>query len=219
MISVINSRARGRPRAFDREQALRRAMQVFWAYGYEGASMPLLTAAMGISAQSLYAAYGSKESLYREALDLYRCTNGGFGNRAVAEEADAVDAMIRLMREAAAVFSDDPGTPGCMITTAPDHPANDPLVVMGRELRAEGVAMAAARLKQGQKEGQVLADIDTGAWARYIATVVQGLSVQARDGVTGEVLQEVVEVAVHALEMIRRGAKQGSSVGISSDNV
>lgn len=67
---------RGRPRSFDKEAALERAMEVFWRLGYEGASMTDLTAAMGIASPSLYAAFGSKEALFRQALDHYRATEG-----------------------------------------------------------------------------------------------------------------------------------------------
>ena len=64
---------RGRPRNFDRAQALQKAMEVFWSKGYEGASLTDLTEAMGINSPSLYGAFGSKEGLFREAVELYRC--------------------------------------------------------------------------------------------------------------------------------------------------
>ncbi|BCJ58121.1 hypothetical protein Jiend_15430 [Micromonospora endophytica] len=67
---------RGRPRSFDRDVALRRAMEVFWRHGYQGASMTALTAAMGINSPSLYAAFGSKEALFRAAVALYNTTEG-----------------------------------------------------------------------------------------------------------------------------------------------
>ncbi len=72
---------RGRPRTFDRQVALRRAMEVFWRRGYQGASMTDLTAAMGIGSPSLYAAFGSKEALFREAVDLYNLTEGAVPGR------------------------------------------------------------------------------------------------------------------------------------------
>lgn len=72
---------RGRPRNFDRDQALRKAMEVFWSKGYEGASLTDLTAAMGINSPSLYGAFGSKEALFREAVELYRQTDGGAARR------------------------------------------------------------------------------------------------------------------------------------------
>ncbi len=203
MTDVINGRKRGRPLAFDRDDALARAMEVFWAAGYEGASIPLLTQAMGISAQSLYAAFTSKDALYREAIERYRNTAGGFGTRALEAEADALDAVARLLHDAAITFSQNPATPGCMITMAPAGTADEPLVRFGRALRAEATRQVAERLARGVDSGQVRADTDCAAWAHYVAGVVQGLSVQARDAIPAPVLMETARIAARALDAIR----------------
>jgi AcrR family transcriptional regulator len=182
-------------------------MVVFWAHGYDNASMPMLTEAMGISAQSLYAAFDSKEVLYREAIDLYRMTIGGFAARALDEEADALDAVARLLRDAAETFACTAGAPGCMITTAPDGVENKPLTMFGRELRAESVARVAERIERGRCEGQVRSDADSAAWARLVGSVVQGMSVQARDGASVEALRSTAVLAAEALRALRpRGA-------------
>ncbi|WP_321867345.1 TetR/AcrR family transcriptional regulator [Paraburkholderia tropica] len=204
MVDVKNRGARGRPRAFDRDVALERAMNVFWAVGFEGASIPMLTVAMGISAQSLYAAFESKEALYREAMERYGATIGGFGARALQQEDNAVDAMMRLFHDAAIAFSQNPATPGCMITMAQAGPGDDALTEYGRRLRAEGIERATARLERGKQEGQVRTDVDSAAWARYITSVVQGLSIQARDAVPLESLLSTAEIASRSLEAIRR---------------
>ncbi len=203
MAIVKNEKTRGRPRAFDREAAVQRAMEVFWAQGYESASMPLLTEAMGISAQSLYAAYGSKQALYREAMERYRTTIGGFGQRALEEEGDALQAIMRLLRDAAITFSEAPDHPGCMITTAPAGIADDELILYGRQLRTISRDMVCRRLKRGVDEGQLPADTDCAAWARYVSGVVQGMSVQARDGETRAGLLSIVNIAASALEGLR----------------
>ncbi len=203
MTIVKNTKARGRPRAFDREAAVVRAMEVFWAQGYEGASMPLLTEAMGISAQSLYAAYGSKEALYREAMERYRTTIGGFGQRALDEEDDALQAIKRLLLDAAIVFSEAPDHPGCMITMAPAGIADAELVLYGQQLRIDSRDMVCRRLKRGVEEGQLPADTDCAAWARYVSGVVQGMSVQARDGETRAGLLSIANIAACALEGLR----------------
>lgn len=203
MSVVKNIAGRGRPRAFERGAVLERAMRVFWASGYEGTSIPMLIEAMGISAQSLYAAFGSKEALYRETLDVYRTTIGGFGARALDEEPDALDAVARLLQESAINFSRTVGAPGCMITMAPAEPTETPLTVLGRELRAESVAKVAERLDRGVREGQVQPDADTGAWSRYIGSVVQGMSVQARDGATTEALMTTADIACQSLQVLR----------------
>ncbi len=196
-------RGRGRPRAFDRDVVLDAAMQVFWAAGYEAASIPMLTAAMGISAQSLYAAFGSKEALYREALERYRVTIGGFGARALEEEADALAAVERLLRDAATVFARTVGTPGCMIATPTTSATERELTNLGRDLRANSIASVEQRLERGIVEGQVRADVDCAAWARYVGTVVQGMSVQARDGASAEALLMTADIAVQSLAVLR----------------
>jgi AcrR family transcriptional regulator len=203
MTTVINTKPRGRPRNFDRQVALERAMEVFWASGYEGTSIPMLTSAMEISAQSLYAAFYSKDALYREAIERYRNTIGGFGARAMDEERDAIEAVTRLLREAAIVFSTHAATPGCMITTAPGGTEENPMTFLGRQLRAESVKKVRARLERGVQEGQVRSDTDCAAWARYIASVVQGLSVQARDAVPADALLSTAEIAGKALATLR----------------
>jgi len=203
MCTVENKRGRGRPRAFDHDTVLESAMQVFWANGYEGASIPMLTEAMGISAQSLYAAFGSKDALYRKAIGFYRTTIGGFAARALDEEPDALVAVARLLRDAATTFSRTVGTPGCMIATPSAGAMETALAALGRELRTESVAKVAARLERGVAMGQVRGDADITAWSQYIGTVVQGMSVQARDGATAEALLSIADIAAQSLPTLR----------------
>ena len=203
MSIVKNTRKRGRPPAFERGQALERAMEVFWASGFEAASIPRLTAAMGISAQSLYAAFGSKDARYREAIARYRETIGGFADRALDEGTDAVDAIARLLREAAVLFSRPAKAPGCMVTTAPAGVMDEPLTLFGRQLRAEGVRKLAERLQRGVHDGQLRREIDCASWARYLSSVVQVMSVQARDGAATEALLTTAEITVRSLQNLR----------------
>jgi AcrR family transcriptional regulator len=216
MITVENKRGRGRPRAFDRSVVLERAMQVFWAAGYEGASIPMLTEAMGISAQSLYAAFNSKQALYREAIEVYRTTIGGFAARALDEEPDAIEALSRLLQDAATTFSRTDGTPGCMIVFAPGETVEPELTALGRRLRAESIEKVADRLSLGIREGQLDSDTDCVAWSRYIGTVVQGMSVQARDGATTQALLATAYIAAQSLSALRvRGVSSLAHRGTS----
>ena len=178
-------------------------MDVFWAAGFEGASIPMLTAAMGISAQSLYAAFGSKDALYRAAIDRYRATIGTFADRALDETADGVDAIATLLRESAILFSRSADTPGCMITTAPAGVLEDALTLFGRQLRAEGVQKFEHRLQRSVRDQQVHEDTDCRSWARYLASVLQGMSVQARDGASTEELLSTVQITAGCLASLR----------------
>ena len=204
MVVVKNPRGRGGPPGFEREIVLDRAMAVFWASGFDGASIPMLTAGMGISAQSLYAAFGSKDALYREAVERYRTTIGAFADRAL-EEKDALSAIAILLRKSAILFSHDAERPGCMVTTAPASVVEDPLTRFGRELRADGIRKLTERLQRGITDGQLRPDIDCPAWGRYLSSVLQGMSVQARDGASAEALLSTAEIASDGLSGLRRG--------------
>src|SRR5215510_13954006 len=106
----------GRPREFDRGEALQRAMELFWAQGYEGTTLADLQKAMGgITAPSFYAAFGSKEALFKEAVELHIQTEGMRAVKAL-EEGPTARASIEAMLNVAAEVSSQPGKPhGCLI--------------------------------------------------------------------------------------------------------
>src|SRR6188474_2575514 len=104
----------GRPRAFDREEALELALDVFWRKGYEGASVSDLTEAMGINPPSLYAAFGNKEGLFRKALDRYQASQGTFWKEAL-DAPTAFEVVKRLLRGTAERLTDKRNPPGCLI--------------------------------------------------------------------------------------------------------
>ncbi len=110
-------RSRGRPRAFDREVALDRALGLFWTRGFEGTSISDLTDALDINPPSLYAAFGSKEELFREALGLYVRAYGIPIERAIAEEKTALDVIVRILLEAARLFPAGATPGGCLVSS------------------------------------------------------------------------------------------------------
>jgi AcrR family transcriptional regulator len=193
-------RPRGRPRSFDRAEARARALALFWERGYEGTSIADLTAAMGITPPSLYAAFGSKEALYHEALDLYRSQPGGFTPEMMAEEPTAYAAIARYLRESATFFADARHPPGCMISTAvlscaPEH-RDVAETVAG--LRSASIDAMAERIAAGIVAGELPADTDPHALACFYGAIVQGMSVQARDGADRATLLEIANRALAA---------------------
>jgi len=191
------ARRRGRPPAFDRETVLAAARETFWAHGYEGASIADLTAAMGITPQSLYAAFSSKADLYRAALQQYRRL-GTDTFSALGEAIDTVSAFERILRGSAATFSAPEHPKGCMISTAVLNCAseNDDIADHVATLRRQSLDAFAARIERGIREGDMKAGTNAHALARFLGAIVQGMSVQARDGASLEELLDVADLAI-----------------------
>lgn len=205
---------RGRPRSFDRAAALRRAMEVFWAQGYDGTSMTDLIAAMDVNSPSIYAAFGSKEALFREAVALYRATEGGRIWGAMTTAPSARAAIETVLRVSAVEFT-RPGKPrGCLIVLGALH-ADDGNEAVRRELqelRAENMTMLLRRLKRGVAEGELPDGPDWRAIATFYITVQQGMSIQARDGASRKALLAVADCAMAAWDGLVAGRRDGGAL-------
>jgi AcrR family transcriptional regulator len=191
---------RGRPRSFDRDEALRRAMDLFWRNGFQGTSMGDLTEAMGIGSPSLYAAFGSKEALYREAMALYEACDGKELAQAVAEAPTARAAIEAFLMRSVAMFT-RPGKPaGCMIVLAVVHAAgaSEALRADLRGVRERAIASFAERLRKAVESGELPAATDTEMIASFYVTVQQGISLRARDGATRAELEAIAQAAMVA---------------------
>jgi AcrR family transcriptional regulator len=184
---------RGGPRTFDRDQALEIAMLLFWRHGYEGVSINDLTDAMGIAPPSLYAAFGSKAGLYGETLDRYF---GLIGALHVLEPSGSlIDAVEALLRRAVAAATDSTGEGGCMISTAmvqcdAEHAEIARDLVERRRAIFEKIAVGLEHW---------LDENSAHALARYLMSVMQGLTVQARDGVEKADMERVVDNVIAGL--------------------
>jgi AcrR family transcriptional regulator len=193
---------RGRPRGFDKDKALARAMEVFWAKGYEGASIADLTEAMGIASPSLYAAFGSKEELFRQALILYGATEGPEIWNAVASAATAFEAVEGFLMRTAHVFTRSGKPSGCLVVLSALH-ATEASASLRRELisvRKKNIDDLAARLRAGVAAGEISPDTDVNAVAAFYVTVQQGMSIQARDGARRKLLESIARAALAAWE-------------------
>jgi AcrR family transcriptional regulator len=195
---------RGRPRCFDRDEVLARAMGVFWEHGYEGSSMAMLTAAMGINSPSLYATFGSKERLFRESVALYGQRAGSRTHRALAEHPTARAAVAAMLADNIEEYT-RPGQPhGCLVVLsapvgAPDHADVREYV---RALRDQVRADVRARLDRGVADGDLPAGTDTRALAAFYTTVLNGLSLQARDGRPRAELTAAADAALAAWDAL-----------------
>ncbi|HEX6564898.1 MAG TPA: TetR/AcrR family transcriptional regulator [Chthoniobacterales bacterium] len=196
---------RGRPRTFDRQTALRQAMQVFWALGYEGATLNELQAAMGgIAPPSFYAAFGSKEELFREAVELYSRTLGAPMMKALEEGLTALDS-IRALLDAAVESFCKPGLPrGCFLVFGAFNnvPSNKNVEDYVRGLRVRRQKAIQKRLQRGVEEGELPKTLDLAAMAAFYTTVIDGLAIQARDGVPQKALRFSINCAMAAWDPV-----------------
>ena len=191
---------RGRPRDFDRDQALVRAMEIFWDKGFEGTSMVDLTSGMGIGAPSLYAAFGSKEELFRKAVALYVATDGADIWAAISKAETAYGAVEGFLMETANKFTRAGKPSGCLVVLSALH-STDGNEVLRSELiakRLRNTADLAARLAKGIDTGELPPGTDVDKLARFYVTVQQGMSIQARDGADRAMLEDIARSALSA---------------------
>jgi AcrR family transcriptional regulator len=184
----------GRRREFDADEALERALEVFWARGYEGATLPELTRAMGINRPSLYATFGNKEQLFAKALDHYQTGPQSFLTEALTKPTarstvEAIFAGLVLMQS---------HSRGCMIVTGALTCGSEAESVRQKliQLRQAAVTILSDRFERGIREGDLPEGTDCKTLARFIVTIMNGLAVQAVSGATADELTKVARLAM-----------------------
>ncbi|OWG18370.1 TetR family transcriptional regulator [Delftia sp. K82] len=185
-------------------------MLAFWRRGYEGTSMADLVQALGIASARIYAAFGSKQDLFREAVQRYEAGDGGFADRAMAQEPRVRDALARVLRDAVATYTDDAHPLGCMVVTAATNCAeeNEAVAAWLAEHRRQRTQSLIDRLQRALDEGELRAGTDVQALGDFYATQLHGISVQARDGVPRQRLLAAVETALLLLDTALEPALQ-----------
>lgn len=175
-------------------------MHVFWQRGYEAASVAELTAAMGITAPSLYTAFGDKERLFLEAIERYALGPAAGYPRALQEEPTAHRALQRFLEEAAEELTRPCHPRGCMVVMAATNCSEASAHVQAAlaKRRAAGDEALRERIAQGIRDGELPADTDTAALAGFYITVYQGMSMQAKDGASREALLATAAAAMRA---------------------
>ncbi|MFI9786911.1 TetR/AcrR family transcriptional regulator [Kitasatospora sp. NPDC051984] len=186
----------GRPRTFDIEDRLERAMRVFWRHGYEGTALSDLTAAMGINRPSLYAAYGNKEALFRQCLDHYHRGPARHVREALDEPTGRAVAE-HLLRGTVAVVTREEG-PGCLLVHGALATGEGSAAVRADTIARRAGARAAlyARLELAAEAGEFAPGTDPAVLADYLTTLTHGLAVRAADGTPAEQLDRIVDFAL-----------------------
>ncbi|MDH2435053.1 TetR/AcrR family transcriptional regulator [Pokkaliibacter sp. MBI-7] len=200
-LSTCPPKPRGRPRAFDRDKALDAAMRLFWQQGYEATSLSDLTCAMGINPPSLYSAFGDKEQLFLAAIEHY--LNDGPGTSLsclLSYGTTAREAIQKVLTNAANELANPDHPPGCMVVTSATNCSVGSARVQEAvaRYRARKEEEIIARIEKGKVDGDLPAATDAVALARFYGTVMQGMTMQARDGATADVLLDIAMAAMRA---------------------
>jgi len=191
--------AMGRPRGFNADEMLDKVVNVFWQHGYEGTSMATLMAATGLNKPSLYAAFGSKEDLFRSALDRYWQRQGEL-TRKHLDEPNARTGVEQILL-ALVDIQTQPGLPHGCLAVHGGLVGSAASAAIRDELRARQAALQTTlqnRLTRAQAEGELAMNVDVADLARYLTIVGQGAAVQAAGGATREELRRVISVAMRA---------------------
>ena len=199
---------RGRPAGFDRAKALARAMEIFWERGYEGTTLEELQIEMGdISPTSFYHAFGSKEALFRQAVEKYQESVGGPALQALEESGTAREAVHQMLRLTAESFCRAGQPRGCMLVLGAVKctPANAGVQDYLQSIRQQAPTVIKRRLKRAVAEGDLPASADIAAIASFYATVMHGLAIRAGDGASRKALMAAVDGAMAAWPALASG--------------
>lgn len=199
----------GRPRTFDRDQALKKAMLVFWNKGFEGTTMADLIEAIGMKAPSVYAAFGNKDALFREAVELYRSRVEQGPLRALHASTNIIEALENSLNESVNLVS-GPEAVSCLIMTAaincaPEHQEHVELL---RNLREGYKEALKKRFAQAIADDQLAADADPEELAEFYFGIIHALALRSKDGSTKLELKSSCKFALEALKSMLRDTQQ-----------
>lgn len=187
---------RGRRRSFNTDHALDRAVHVFWEQGYEGASLPDLTSAMGINRPSMYAAFGNKKSLFCKAVDRYLEGPGGYVWEALRETTPKA-VFESLLTGAANLLGDASHPRGCLVVQSAlaCGESSDPVrTYLARRRSAAEVAIR-RRFEELSETKPLPKHLSAASLAKYVMAIIQGMSVQSASGVKGQQIRQIAELA------------------------
>ncbi|MGK3141370.1 TetR/AcrR family transcriptional regulator [Pantoea sp. C2G6] len=189
-------KCRGRPKVFDRDAALDKALTLFWTHGYEGTSLSDLVAATGAKAPTLYAEFVNKEGLFRAAMERYVEKFSAWREAALGDEqlpvAQAIEAYFRAT---AACFTERNSPGGCFFictSTALSAASAEVAAMLQQQHQSQEHALSDFLLTR-QQRGELSAEVNISALARYLGCMLQGMSVRAREGAPREDLDSIID--------------------------
>lgn len=196
VIDVVNRKTRGRPKVFDRNDALDKALMLFWAHGYEGTSLSDLVNATGAKAPTLYAEFENKEGLFRAAMQRYIETFSAQRNAVLNDDAlDVKTAIEAYFRATAACFTECDKPAGCFFictSSALSSGSEEVAQMLAQQHHAQESALKAF-LDTRQQRGELPQCANSATLASYLACLLQGMSVRAREGANREDLDQIVD--------------------------
>lgn len=186
--------AKGRPRTFDKEAALEKALKLFWQYGYDGTSMAMLSETLGVNAPSIYAAFGNKEKLFMQAVDRYGMLNGGMYHDSFAKET-AYDVVYSILKGEVELVTRKDCPDGCLVVQSAliTSPESENIRQYMSKIRGMPEQWIREQLEKAQAAGDLDKRADPAALACLIMTLNCGLAVQAKSGATRKKLLQAVD--------------------------
>jgi AcrR family transcriptional regulator len=188
---------RGRPRIFDMNEALDKALEIFWKRGYEGASIAELTETLGITKPSLYTAFGNKEELFKKALSRYAAGPVAFVSN-IVNEPTARKVAESFLFQSAEFLTDASHPQGCMIVQGALSSGESTDIVKNIliKYRDSYENLLTVRFEKAKVDGDLSSEDNPKVLAKYLATLHQGMSVQATSGATKKELLNVAKLAM-----------------------
>ncbi|MFM0047815.1 TetR/AcrR family transcriptional regulator [Paraburkholderia sediminicola] len=201
MTKIPPPRSKGRPRGFDRDAALNQALGIFWRRGYEPTTIAELCTEMGINPPSLYAAFGNKAQLFIEAARHYENVYWGEAWHRLEKDSDLRRGMKAFFRDAAKILTSQEAPSGCMVVLGAANVSKNAEEIQDalKELRDEAKQHFLHRLKTAVTAGDIPSGTDVKSLAATLNTVLEGMSVQARDGTSQVELERIAHTAMALL--------------------
>ncbi len=191
----------GRPRSFDKDEALKKAMHVFWEKGYEGTTMADLIESIGMKAPSIYAAFGNKDAIFKEVVQCYLpiVVEGQLG--ALNSSSEIYKAVENTLKACVSLYTCEDNPHTCLImtaaiNTAPEHSEH---IETLRRLKEKYKSAWEKRFKQAKLDRQLSDEVNPSELAEYFTTLIQGMTIKAKDGASRDTLISVTNIALKTL--------------------